>query len=136
MKTVAYGGRWGVFPQKAAAGLWTTPQDLARLIMAVQKAKSGEAAGPISPAIAEEFLTRQFDGPTGIGIFLDGEGENRGFFHAGENPGYFAHFGAGVSKDRAWIIMTNAQKDRFDPIVKAIAEEFRWLQADKGTGEE
>jgi len=134
-KTVAYGGRWGVFPQKAAAGLWTTPQDLARWIMAVQKAKSGEAAGPISPAIAEEFLKPQFDGPTGMGVFLDGEGENRGFSHAGENFGYFAHFGAGVSNDRAWIIMTNAQKGRFNPIVNTIAEEFGWLRPDKGIQE-
>ena len=132
MKTVAYGGRWGIFPQKAAAGLWTTPQDLARWIMAVQKAKSGEANGPISPAVAEEFLTRQFDGPTGIGVFLDGEGDNRGFFHAGSNFGYFASFGAGVSKARGWIIMTNAQKDRFGPILKAIAEEFGWLRPNNG----
>jgi CubicO group peptidase (beta-lactamase class C family) len=135
MKTVAYGGRWGVFPQKAAAGLWTTPQDLARLIVAIQKAKAGQAAGPISPAIAEEFLTPQFGGPTGIGVFLDGEGDNRGFFHGGENLGYGARFGAGVSNGRGWVIMTNAQKDRFTPVLKAIVTEFGWLQPDNGTGE-
>ena len=127
MKTVAYGGRWGVFPQKAAAGLWATPQDLARLIVAVQKAKAGQAAGPISPALAEEFLTPQFGGPTGIGVFLGGEGENRGFFHGGENLGYGACFGAGVSNGRGWVIMTNAQKDRFAPVLKAIVTEFGWL---------
>jgi CubicO group peptidase (beta-lactamase class C family) len=127
MKTVAYGGRWGIFPQKAAAGLWTTPQDLARLIVAVQKARAGHAAGPISPAIAEEFLTSQFGGPTGIGVFRDGEGGNRGFFHGGENLGYGARFGAGVSNGRGWVIMTNAQKDRFAPVLKAIGTEFRWL---------
>jgi CubicO group peptidase (beta-lactamase class C family) len=135
MKTLAYGGRWGVFPQKAAAGLWTTPQDLAKLIMAVQKAKSGEAAGPISLPIAEEFLKPQFDGSTGMGIFLDGEGETRGFFHAGSNRGYFARFGASVSNGRAWVIMTNAQKDSFSPILQAITQELGWIAPGKGAWE-
>ncbi|MGE5296680.1 MAG: serine hydrolase domain-containing protein, partial [Solirubrobacterales bacterium] len=127
VKTIVHGGRWGVYPQKAAAGLWTTPQDLARLIVAVQKAKAGQAAGPISPAIAEEFLKPQFDGWMGMGVLLDGEGDNRGFFHAGGNLGYVSRFGAGVSNGRGWVIMTNAEKDRFNPILKAIATEFGWL---------
>jgi CubicO group peptidase (beta-lactamase class C family) len=135
IKTITYGGRWGVYPQKAAAGLWTTPQDLARLIIAVQKAKAGETTGPISPAIAEEFLKPQFDGWMGMGILLDGEANNRGFFHAGGNLGYVSRFGAAVSNDRGWVIMTNAEKDRFNPIVKAIAEEFVWLRPGKGPWE-
>jgi CubicO group peptidase (beta-lactamase class C family) len=133
-KTVAYGGRWGVFPQKAAAGLWTTPQDLARWIIAVQKARSGVSTGPISPAIAEEFLNPRFDGGMGTGIFLDGEGENRGFFHGGETLGYGARFGAGVFKGRGWVIMTNAEKDRCTPILKAVVEEFGWIDPKKEAG--
>jgi CubicO group peptidase (beta-lactamase class C family) len=135
IKTVAYGGRWGVYPQKAAAGLWTTPQDLAQLIMAVQKAKAGQTSGPISPAIAEEYLTQQFDGPTGMSVFMDGEPNNRGFWHAGGNLGYVARFGAAVSNDRGWVIMTNAEKDRFGPILQAIFTEFGWLRPGKGTWE-
>jgi CubicO group peptidase (beta-lactamase class C family) len=135
IKTVVYGERWGVYPQKAAAGLWTTPQDLAKLIIAVQKAKAGQTTGRISPAVAEEFLTPQFDGPTGMGIFMDGDPNNRGFWHAGGNLGYVSRFGAAVSNDRGWVIMTNAEKDRFNPIIKAIAEEFGWLRPGKGAWE-
>ncbi len=135
VKTIAYGGCWGVYPQEAAAGLWTTPQDLAKLIVAVQKAKAGQTTGPISPTIAEEFLKPQFDGWMGMGILLDGEGDNRGFWHAGGNLGYVARFGAAVSNDRDWVIMTNAEKDRFYPIIKAIAEEYGWLRPGKGAWE-
>ena len=135
IKTIAYGGRWGVYPQRAAAGLWTTPQDLAKLIIAVQKAKAGQTTGPISPAIAEEYLTQQFDGPTGMSVFLDGEPNNRGFWHAGGNLGYVARFGAAVSNDRGWVIMTNAEKDRFGPILQAIFTEFGWLRPGKGAWE-
>jgi hypothetical protein len=67
-----------------------------------------------------------------MGICLDGEGENRGFFHAGSNLGYFARFGASVSNGRTWVIMTNAQKDCSDPIAKAIAQQFAWITPGKG----
>lgn len=135
VKTLAYGGRWGVYPQKAAAGLWTTPQDLAKLIIAVQNAKAGDTTGPISPVVAEEFLKPQFDDWMGMGILLDGDPNNRGFWHGGANLGYVGRFGAAVSNNRGWVIMTNAEKDKFTPIIKAIAEQYGWLRPNKGAWE-
>jgi CubicO group peptidase (beta-lactamase class C family) len=115
------GGRWRVFPQKAPGGLWTTPSDLARLIIALQEANAGAAVGPITPQIARQFLTPQFDGWMGMGVFLDGDETNgsRGFWHAGENFGYFARFGAGASNGHGWVIMNNGEKDCFQPILEA-----------------
>jgi CubicO group peptidase (beta-lactamase class C family) len=105
MKAIWGGGRWRVFPEKAMGGLWATPQDLARFVIAVQPANSGKTTGQTSPAIAEEFLKAQFDAWPGIGTRLDGTGENRGFHPAGENFGYFARFGAGVSNGRGRVIL-------------------------------
>src|SRR5262249_13794429 len=85
MRSLLFPGRWRVFPQKAAAELWSTPQDLAQLIVALQKAKAGTAVGPISPALAESALKAQFDEWQAMGFRLDGEGEGRGFYHYGEN---------------------------------------------------
>lgn len=126
------GGRWFVYPQKAAGGLWSTPQDLARFIICVQAAQSGRTAGPVSPAIAREFLKPHFDPWQGAGVRLDGSGEDRGFFHAGKSVGYCAHFGATVSRDRGWVIMTNSRKDNFTPILNAIIQELGWKR--KGDG--
>jgi hypothetical protein len=120
---ILFHDRWRVFPQQAPAGLWSTPSDLARLILAIQAAQSGAATGPMTPAIAREFVRPQFDGWMGMGVFLDGQGEGRGFWHAGETWGYFARFGAGVSNGKGWIIMCNAQNDCFQPILQAIARE-------------
>jgi CubicO group peptidase (beta-lactamase class C family) len=132
LKALLGGGRWFIYPQKAAAGLWTTPQDLAQFIIAVQAAHSGRTNGPVSPAIAQEFLKPHFDPWQGAGIGLDGSGKDQGFFHGGENLGYFARFGATVSMDRGWVIMSNAQKDRFTPILNAVVQEFGWKR--KGDG--
>jgi CubicO group peptidase (beta-lactamase class C family) len=124
MMNVLGGGRWRVFPEKAPAGLWTTPQDLARFAVAVQKAAAGTAVAGISPAIAHEYLKPQFDEWQGVGIRLGGTGEDRAFSHAGENPGYCAVLIADISKGRCFVIMNNANKHRADPIVNAIKHEL------------
>jgi CubicO group peptidase (beta-lactamase class C family) len=125
-KTLWGGGRWRVFPQ-AQGGLWTTPLDLARLILAVQKAASGASTGAISPPVVRETLTAPFDGWQGLGVRLDGEGDNRGFYHGGTTFGYHAEFGAGVSNGRGWVIMSNSGKrEAFRPILEAISREFGW----------
>lgn len=124
MINVLGGGRWRVFPEKAPAGLRTTPLDLARFAVAVQKAAAGTAVAGISPAIAQEYLKPQFDEWQGVGIRLGGTGEDRAFSHAGENPGYCAVLIADVSKGRGFVIMTNANKHRADPIVNAIKHEL------------
>jgi hypothetical protein len=99
---------------------------LARFIIAVQQANCGTTTGPVSPAIAQEFLKSHFDPWQGAGILLDGSGKEQGFFHGGENVGYFARFGATVVVERGWVIMSNAQKDKFTPILQAIVQEFGW----------
>jgi CubicO group peptidase (beta-lactamase class C family) len=121
------GGRWRVFPEKAPAGLWTTPRDLARFAVAIQKAAAGTATPEITPAIVREYLKPQFDEWQGIGIRLGRSDDGyRVFYHYGENPGYCAALVAGTSIGRGFVIMTNANKHRLTPIMKAIAHEFGW----------
>lgn len=127
MMNVLGGGRWRVFPEKAPAGLWTTPRDLARFAVAVQKAAAGTATAGISPAIVQEYLKPQFgDGWQGIGIRLGGTGKDFSFSHAGENPGYCGVMIAGVSNGCGYVIMTNANKHRSTPIIQAIIDEYGW----------
>ena len=49
-------GRWHTYPQLAAAGLWTTPSDLAKFAIGVQRAYAG-AEDILSGALAHEMLT-------------------------------------------------------------------------------
>jgi hypothetical protein len=40
-----------VAPILTAAGLWTTPSDLARMVIALQKSEEGDLSGMIRPAM-------------------------------------------------------------------------------------
>ncbi len=49
--------KWHVYPEMAAAGLWTTPTDLARFAIEVQKALLGQSRQVLSQSMIQEMVT-------------------------------------------------------------------------------
>lgn len=120
-------GRWHDYPEMAAAGLRTTPSDLARFMLEVQKAASGQRGAVLEPETARKMLTR-VNGPTGLGLFLAGEGANRRFFHGGSNEGFRCEMVGYVEQGLGAVVMTNA--DDGDTLaaelLNGIAREYGW----------
>ena len=83
-------GRWHIYPEMAAAGLWTTPSDLARFAIGVQEALAGKSDQVLSRRMARQMLTDQKD-HDGLGVFLEGSGQRCGSATAaatrGSTPG-------------------------------------------------
>ncbi len=75
-------GRWHIYPEMAAAGLWTTATDLAKFAIEIAQSKRGEANHVLSTKMTSEMLTPVLD-EAGLGFFL-----------SKENPGEFGHGGA------------------------------------------
>ncbi|MBS0637522.1 MAG: beta-lactamase family protein, partial [Verrucomicrobia bacterium] len=76
-----------VYPQLAAAGLWTTPAELAQVVIGIQHACEQDG-GVISKATAKEMLTsRTVDKPNGLGVFVEAMKNSTVFFHPGANAG-------------------------------------------------
>jgi CubicO group peptidase (beta-lactamase class C family) len=121
-------GRWHVYPEMAAAGLWTTPSDLARVAVAVQRARAADPGTFLSKEIADEMLTHQAEEVTGLGFFLDGKGEALRFSHQGDNEGFKALFVAYAERGQGAIITTNGDMGWLlcDGIARAIAREYGW----------
>ena len=82
-------GRWHVYPEMAAAGLWTTPTDLAKFAIEVQETLAGRGHGVISPAMARQFVTEQ-KGGSGLGVGVQGTGRGLRFSHGGRDEGFDA----------------------------------------------
>jgi CubicO group peptidase (beta-lactamase class C family) len=122
-------GRWHDYPEQAAAGLWTTPADLARLGIALQRALAGQATGFLTPDLAAEMLSPQFGGPNGIGWWLYGDGPAQRFGHDGDNEGFHARLTMLMNRGQGVVVMVNAGLEAAelrDQVERTVALEFGW----------
>lgn len=81
-------GRWHIYPEMAAAGLWTTPTDLARFAIEIALSKQGKANHVLSQKTTQEMLKPQIEAEGG------GAHVALAFFLDDKNPGDFGHNGA------------------------------------------
>ena len=125
-------GGWHVYPELAAAGLWTTPGDLARFAIGVQHAAAGAPSAILGPELTVSMLTRQ-SGPAsrlggldsvGLGLFLGGPW----FGHSGGNEGFRCHLVAHRDAGCGLAMMTNGDRghELVAEILDAIARELDW----------
>lgn len=131
-------GRWHIYPEMAAAGLWTTPTDLAKFAIEIALSKQGKANHVLSQKSVTEMLTPQIkseeaDGTSvGLAFFLGMENRPDGFGHNGADEGFqallvmFADSGKGVA------IMGNS--DAFFHVAPYIEDAVRQSYDWKSTG--
>lgn len=80
-------GNWHTYPEMAAAGLWTTPTDLAKFAIELYESLNGISNKVFSQELVTQMLTEEKDG-YGLGISLGGENDSIWFGHGGSNEGF------------------------------------------------
>ncbi len=125
-------GNWHIYPEMAAAGLWTTASDLARFAISIQEALAGETNPVISKAMTREMLTVQKES-SGLGLGLEGSGKSLRFFHDGRDEGFDALMVACAESGQGVVVMINANDDSgaLKRIVEAVSIEYRWPEAQR-----
>jgi CubicO group peptidase (beta-lactamase class C family) len=108
-------GKWRVYPEMAAGGLWTTPYELARFGLDLQRALSGQPNTLLARETVQQMLVPQADagdrGQVGLGVFIESSGHGLRFGHPGDNEGYTALWVSGVEDAHGSygvVIMTNS----------------------------
>ena len=118
------GPKWHVYPEHAAAGLWTTPTDLARLIIEVQRSASGESNRVLSQSMIQEMLNPVGVGPFAVGFTVSKVGEGWYFSHGGSNWGFRALMLAHKVKGYGLVVMTNA--DQGSTVINEISRRIQY----------
>lgn len=132
---------WRAYPEAAAAGLWTTPSDLARFVAAIQRAHAGHsspitrssALAMLSPSVAlpEEGewnalpqLGLRAPDKFGLGVFL--EGDER-FSHLGGALGFYSLLTGSTVNGTGGILMSASDpSELFFALALALSDEHNW----------
>ena len=139
-------GDWFTYPEMAAAGLWTTPSDLARVAMELQKSKAGASNKVLSIEMTNQMLAGQMEKlpvkmvskryareirNQGLGFLLEGEADSARFSHHGDNEGYSCFIVAYCEREagQGAVVMTNSDNGFWliQEIVQSIAKKYGWV---------
>ena len=104
------GAKWHVYPELAAAGLWTTSRDLARFAIEVQRSAIGQSNEVLSRMVVQEMLSPVGVGDFAVGFTISKIGQGWYFRHGGSNWGFRATLLAHKVKGYGLAIMTNADQ--------------------------
>ncbi|MEH6436488.1 serine hydrolase domain-containing protein [Massilia sp. DD77] len=122
-----YPGGAYTHPEMAAAGLWTTPSDVARFALAVQDIQAGRLKGVLSAELARTMLT-PIQRNYGLGFGIEGQAPRQAFGHTGANKGFRSSMLASFDGDNGVIVMTNGDNggQLAASLERAVAIEYGW----------
>jgi CubicO group peptidase (beta-lactamase class C family) len=120
-------GKYHTYPEMSAAGLWTTPSDLATLGIELEHTYAGQSSAVVSQSTLQQMLTIQ-KAPFGIGYRVHGSGPDLEFSHDGDDDGFETSFIVFAARGQGVAIMTNGQNggSLIGEIETSIAAEYNW----------
>jgi CubicO group peptidase (beta-lactamase class C family) len=115
------------YPEMAAAGLWTTPTDVAKYAVEVQRSLKGNANHVLDTRMTRQMLTPGI-GYWGLGLLIGGANTNPYFSHDGANAGFRNIFAAYENTGEGAVVMTNGDNggQLGDELIRSIAAEYSW----------
>lgn len=127
------GDPFHVYPEQAAAGLWTTPTDLAKFAIEVQLAVLGKSSRVLNQSTAREMITPVGVGPYAVGFGIQKEGEGWYFGHGGSNWGFQCDLLAHRLHGYGYAIMTNGDSGGalIGDLRRMIQQEYAWDALDQ-----
>jgi CubicO group peptidase (beta-lactamase class C family) len=115
------------YPEMAAAGLWTTPTDIAKYAIEVEESLDGKANHVLNRDLTQQMLTPGM-GSWGLGVQIGGSENDRYFSHGGANEGYMNLFVAYERGGEGAVVMTNGDNggQLGNELMHSIAVEYGW----------
>ena len=120
-------GKYHVYPEQAAAGLWTTPTDLAKYIIETQLEYEGRSKKILSQQMMQRRLTHYIDSSVGLGVFLIKKQGDTYFNHNGGNEGFLCTSYGSFRNGNGVVVMLNGEDYSIIPeIVNSVATVYGW----------
>jgi CubicO group peptidase (beta-lactamase class C family) len=123
-------GNYHIYPEQAAAGLWTNPTDLAKYVIETQLSLLGKSQKVLSKEMTEIRLTPYIDSKAGLGVFIIDKNGVKNFEHGGVDEGFVSQYIGTMTGGNGVVVMTNTYNTAlFDEIIRSVALIYGWKNA-------
>lgn len=120
-------GKFNIYPEKAAAGLWTNPTDLAKYIIETQLSFHGKSGKVLTPEMTRLRLTPYLDKINAFGVFINMKGNEKYFQHSGSNEGFGCQYRGSIKYGNGVVVMVNSDNlGILNEIVNSVAIVYQW----------
>jgi len=119
-------GKYLVYPELGAAGLWTNPTDLCKYIIETQLSYQGKSSKVLSPEMTRLRLTPFID-YSALGVFIEKKGNSTYFLHSGGNTGFMSEYWGDLNNGNGVVVMLNSDnRTIIQEIVNSVAFVYQW----------
>jgi CubicO group peptidase (beta-lactamase class C family) len=120
-------GNWHVYPEYSPDGLWTTPTDLARFVIDLQRSVTSDSGKVLSRATAAQMVEPLLAPYGAVGMGLEDKNGERYFDHGGWNEGFCSWVVGHVKNGKGAVVMVNGNNmDILGEVGRSIARAYDW----------
>jgi len=118
-------GGYNVYPEQAAAGLWTNPTDLAKYIIETQLALEGKSHKVLNQETTRLRLTPYIDKLAALGVFIADMDSVKYFTHGGANEGFRSIYYGSMEGGNGVVVMVNSDNgDIMNEVVNSVGKVY------------
>lgn len=121
-------GNYHIYPEQAAAGLWTNPKELSQFIIEIQKALNGTSNTVLKQATTQKMLTPLLEErDAGLGVFVEKRGGLQFFNHSGANEGFRCKYYGSLTHGKGVVVMVNSDNGAVvGELINSVAKVYKW----------
>jgi len=119
---------YNFYPESAAAGLWTTTNDLANILIDFQLSLEDKNGNLLSNQSALEMIKPTVDNSnSGLGIFVEKQNEKIYLQHSAATKGFRGKFFISAEDGNGVVILTNGTSvEIIEEIIRSVAKTYNW----------
>ena len=120
-------GKYHIYPEQAAAGLWTTPSELSKYIIETQLSLEGKSNKILSKEMTEKMLA-PIKEDAALGVFIENREGVKYFQHSGANEGFRGIYFGSMKDGNGIVVFVNSDNgsELLTEIVNAVASVYQW----------
>jgi CubicO group peptidase (beta-lactamase class C family) len=120
-------GKYHIYPEQAAAGLWTNPTDLAKYIIETQLSLQGKSNKVLNQEMTRLRLTPYIDNSAALGVFIDELNGEKYFQHSGSDVGFLTKYYGSMEGGNGVVVMVNSDNGGImNEIINSVADVYKF----------